>query len=200
MAKIQCFMLERSEWVRDTIRRYSATRRPDGTDNPRQCPLMLGLYSYHNASVEIGTRSEAEEICYGLRVPKNDPQWPLQCGCGYVFQQWDEWQFVAHRLYRRIGTDDLLPLHKATPGAMWYADWMTSSNPGRPGTLWHGPDGRCLVVQTPGGEWVIDGPSQHVRNKPAWLRTGAPPDVTATPSIICGKYHGWLTEGWLIEC
>ena len=39
-----------------------------------------------------------------------------------------------------------------------------------------------------------------------WTRTGTPPKVTANPSIGLGKvdgggwaYHGWLTNGFLIE-
>lgn len=64
--------------------------------------------------------------------------------------------------------------------------------------------GRCLVVQTPAGEWVVDSPSAN--EKKPWQRTGEPPFVTASPSILFDgahggrAYHGWLRDGQLVEC
>lgn len=197
---IRCFLLEPSVWVRDTLRRYSGTHLPNGDDNPdRTCPLMPGAYSYHNADVPIGDREEPDDKCYALHS-REDRRWPRHCACGYEFMEWDEWQYNAHRLYERQDTKDLLPLHETSAGAMWYAEWMTEHHQGRPGDLYHGPDNRCLVVVTPGGEWLIDGPATtSEKSKPGWQRVGTPPNTTATPSIMIGKYHGWLREGYLVE-
>lgn len=84
-------------------------------------------------------------------------------------------------------------LSEAPVGAMWTADWYD----------FKGPDGHCLVVRTPGGDWIVDGPSMNndgSRGNP-WQRSGEIPKVTANPSIhIPGKYHGWLREGFLESC
>lgn len=58
------------------------------------------------------------------------------------------------------------------------------------------PDGRVIMVKTPGGDWLID---QISSQGSFWTRTGEPPNITASPSIICGSYHGWLRNGELIE-
>jgi hypothetical protein len=65
------------------------------------------------------------------------------------------------------------------------------------GQSWRGPDGRCLVLKTPAGDWVIDGPASGGGR---WERTGVPPLITARPSILIpGQYHGWLTAGVLSD-
>jgi hypothetical protein len=58
-------------------------------------------------------------------------------------------------------------------------------------------DGIMLCVKTPGGDWIVDGPSN---NGNGWERTGTVPKITATPSILMARYHGWLRDGWLVEC
>lgn len=90
----------------------------------------------------------------------------------------------------------------APPGAMWDADWYEGSKlkDGRPYN--RNPDGVTLCVRTPGGDWIVDGPSFSCRVEVgSWSRSGTLPNVTATPSIhIPGKYHGWLRDGQLVEC
>ena len=85
-------------------------------------------------------------------------------------------------------------LKTAPPGAMWNADWYKDSG------IKPGPDGLWLIVKTPAGDWFVDGPSS---NGPGWTREGAVPNVTARPSILMtssGNYHGFLTNGQLVEC
>lgn len=85
---------------------------------------------------------------------------------------------------------------QAPPGAMWDAPWYLDLPRCRPGS-----DGVLLVVRTPVGDWIVDGPSDRGVH---WVRTGTLPDVTVTPSILQtsyrGGYHGWLRDGWLEEC
>jgi hypothetical protein len=60
-------------------------------------------------------------------------------------------------------------------------------------------------LRTPGGDWIIDYPCEDGKG---WQRTGEPPNITANPSIGIGrndqgqkwKYHGWLKDGYLVEC
>jgi hypothetical protein len=84
-------------------------------------------------------------------------------------------------------------LREAPAGAMWDAHWFEDT--------WSGPDGRSLMVKLPfGHEWLIDGPSSSGGR---WSRTGEPPKITVTPSILVkserGDYHGWLRDGVLVD-
>jgi hypothetical protein len=58
-----------------------------------------------------------------------------------------------------------------------------------------------LIVETPGGAWVVDGRSfDGTTYGPGWVRTGEPPRVTVTPSVnIVGAYHGYLRDGVLTD-
>ncbi len=121
--------------------------------------------------------------------PHDDILWPTLCECGYRFQDSDEWQLYRETIYRRTDTGAEMTLREAPPGAMWDAFWFHDS------PAWCGSDGLALTVQTPGGEWLIDGPSQSGGH---WTRAGKPPLITAQPSILIpGRYHGWLTAGVL---
>lgn len=177
MSRYQCFMLEPSARAEHSLRRFVF-------EQEQKCSSP---YGYHNASVEIGV------VDYPLSdydgdsqhaVPHEDPRWPKRCVCGYEFIATDEWQENRTRLYKRVdGQPGMWTLHQPPVGAMWDATWYPKK----------GPDGRCLVVQLPPGiahdHWVID--------DPRWTRTGDPPNVTATPSILTPRYHGWLRNGWL---
>jgi len=186
----QCFMTERTNLYRRELRRYASS-----ADRNELCPEPMG---YHNAVRqfdEVEAPAEDADLDGNSTVQfceKTHIRWPVACACGYLFKDSDERQWNQHRLYRRPGAE-LFTLREAPIGAMWYADWMEG---------WTGPDGHSLVVQTPGGEWNIDGPStgEGGRRGPAWKREGVPPNVTARPSILMPSYHGFLTNGVLIEC
>lgn len=88
-------------------------------------------------------------------------------------------------------------------GAMFFHDWYAHFGVG--------PDGRALVVVLPPADgvidsrvhwWHIDGParSEGTPKPNAWTRTGEAPNITARPSILTGSYHGFLTDGALVEC
>lgn len=115
-------------------------------------------------------------------------------------------QLFAREFYRRADTGLTMLLDEAPAGAMWNAWWI-----GRESRVYKGPgsfigpDGIALMVKTPGGDWFVDGPAN---NGPGWTRSGAPPRVTASPSILIphGRgasrepYHGWLRNGVLVPC
>lgn len=187
---INCFLLEPVEEAEAFLRRY---RRNE--ESP--CPTRFG---YHNVSVSIGRHPwqppEPDLNGYGGEVSHDDHRWPKTCPCGYVFKPEDHWQVNIRRLHRRSDNGELVTIDQAPAGAMWYADWYSDMK---------GPDGRTLVVRTPAGDWIVDGPASN--SKKPWTRTGIPPKVTAHPSIGMGSdakgrwtYHGWLRDGVLVEC
>jgi hypothetical protein len=172
-------MVRPSELGRASLRRASR-------DVNTKCP-STGYW--HDASFDMGIAPYAPDGMMGFGRddhPHDDPRWPARCQCGYEFVPEDIWQ---RRMERLMTGDGVLATHRELPvGAMFDSDWLQHK----------GPDGMCLTVMTPGGEWAVDAPSS---GGTLWQRTGAPPNVTATPSIhFPGKYHGWLTNGLLISC
>lgn len=193
MTDIKCFFLEPTEKRALYLRRYAGSST---------CPE----HGYHNAKVLIlkDYPKDSPSTSILTAEQKADPLWPKACDCGYVFQETDMWQHFGQEIYRRTDTGEELPLLEAPPGSMYYADWMLCGSE-KPGALFCGPDGHCLIVQVPGGQWVVDGPASNgPKNKPGWTRSGTPPNVTASPSIGIGEhyevYHGWLRDGILSSC
>lgn len=209
--RIVCFFLEGTDLCEVSLRRFVWNDRSPCT----------GRMGYHNADVVIGQEPAHQLIANNLdgdgtrRHDRKDPRWPSHCSCGYEFAATDEWQANRNRLYKRSDTGGLTTIVAAPVGAMWFADWYQRS----PRTaLYHGPDGHCLVVKTPGGDWIVDGGSSSSRDKPGWTRSGTPPLVVAQPSILIHPtrkrdgsilpdgYHGWLggptgaEPGVLVEC
>lgn len=89
-------------------------------------------------------------------------------------------------------------LSRAPVGAMWDADYLHGCHETSGLVYDRHEDGIVLVVRCPGGDWVVDGPSN---TGGAWERSGTVPNVTVTPSILQrGKYHGFLRDGYLEEC
>lgn len=182
---IDCFLLEPANEVKESLRRFVFSK-----DNST-CKSDV---SYHNAEVDIGVLPWAEDY-HGRGdddFDHEDPRWPKSCSCGYVFKPDDPWQHNLTRLWVRKDTGQKWTLGDAPPGAMWYADWLEGVEAYKKKS----PDGGILILKTPGGDWNIDAKSS---NGNGWTRTGVPPKVTANPSILADKYHGWLTNGKLIE-
>jgi hypothetical protein len=193
---IRCFWLEPTDEWELSLRRYVTSH-----DTARQCATS-GI-GYHNAEAAIGrgVAAAAPKLIDGQPLsgdvfPHDDPRWPARCACGYEFRAGDAWQFNARPLYRRRDTSELVTLGGAPVGAMWDAHWM--------GEEYRGPDGIALCIKTPGGDWLVDGPAYadgQVKAERGWSRSGALPEVTASPSIeIPSRYHGWLRAGVLVAC
>lgn len=190
------FLIKPLPKVRRTLRVFSFSEDCTG-----------GARSYHNAELVIepernkplpnpdGFEEEPDESAYA-----DDPRWPTTCPtCGKPFAGMKhERQVNDERLYEGAPDGKLYSLHQPElpVGALWDAWWI-----GR-----KGPDGLCLMLKCPGGEWWIDGTAA---NGPGWTRTGTVPVITVTPSIgIYGKaadaltrgfaFHSWLTNGVLL--
>lgn len=116
--------------------------------------------------------------------PRDDPRWPKECerGCGHVFQNHEVYQLFYEREWKRSDTGTIYTIRPPTSGtkldadaapvgAMWDADWFHKLTP------WQGPDGKSLMVRTPGGDWMVDGPVCR-ESKECWVRTGEAPKIT----------------------
>lgn len=139
-----CFLLEETTEVEVRLRRHASGK----------CPTYGG--HYHNASMVIGREKFASHMTLyptsNGPISLEDPRWPLQCEhCLHVFKDTDVKQYVTDHLYQRSDTGERLRLRDAPVGAMWYAesfnDWYANQR---------GPDGRSLIVKTPGGDWCVD--------------------------------------------
>jgi len=188
---IKCFWLEPTDQIEMDLRRYK------GSESGEKCP---GPMSYHDASVIIGQDLKSNHTdVHGDSWDHADPRWPKKCSCGYEFVDADHWQFNPTSLYKRADTGELVTMHNAPVGAMMHADWLHREG-------WRGyklgADGVMLQVKTPDGWWCVDGPTYgpEGRKDGSWTRTGTIPNVTASPSILMPNYHGWLRDGYLVEC
>lgn len=128
-----------------------------------------------------------------------DPIWPTKCQhCGKPFGDDIMRSTMQEPVYRAL--DREMTITEAPYGAMWNEIGFFTENV-------VGPDGLCIVVKTPGGNWCVDGPARGGAKDGAhvWSRTGTPPVISVTPSIHIlnheGQtvYHGWLTNGVLID-
>ena len=189
--RVKCFMIEPTGRYNYYLRRYSK----EHTCKDGWC---------HNAMTFLH-ESPVQKVIGDIH-PHDDSHWPATCEkCCYQFQESDHWQLFHNELYKRGDNGEVLEFdrRKIPPGAMWYADWMNDFHTG--------PDGRCLVVMTPGGEWIIDSRASNCtmpndKEHKCWIRHGTPPMVTVDKtggktcaagagSIIAGNYHGFLVNG-----
>jgi hypothetical protein len=194
-SKIKCLWLEPTEFMQLSLRRYRGMK---GGESECQASGV----NYHNALVVVESMlpkdPEHPNGC-GLSehpdYPRTDPRWPKTCACGYEFKDDDHWQINLHILYGNPEMNGLITIGDAPIGAMWDAWWYNDH--------YKGQDGKCIVVRTPGGDWIVDGTA---RDGGRWTRTGTPPNITVKPSIGIGgekgkwAYHGFLTDGHLVEC
>jgi len=146
--------------------------------------------------------------------PHDDPRWPKKCEhCDYVFAEEDPWQLFTDRIYRRLDTGEETTLRDAPVGACWNASWLTEID----GPWFRGPDGRCLYVRTPGGDWCPDHRASNCtlpddNQHKCWVRHGRPEDGTlhvdkngltcaaGAGSIGQKTWHGFLHNGELVQC
>lgn len=213
MGEIACFLVEPIGQTARSLRRFVASDASKCSAGP-----------YHNAQVPLdrvpadpmGEVAHRAVMAHEV-VPQGDPRWPTQCACGYVFSHFDEWQIFPETLFRRVDTGEVMTIAQAPAGAMWFADWMNE------GRVWggdqdrwmRGPDGRCLVVKTPGGEWLVDSRASNCtmpedKAHKCWVRHGTAPLITVDKNgLTCGAgggsiqtkgFHAMLTGGVLREC
>lgn len=201
MRRIRCFLLDPTDRVSQSLRRYSNGHWDAATNAyvyDRPCPQNDGRY--HEAMVRIedapvipsehgpgvianGTCGEVARYRANGADAGPDPRWPTHCAtCGYAFVEDDEWQVFCDRLYLR--TDDPAQettLRDAPAGAMWRSPWEAR--------FWHSQDaGDPICVKLPDGtDWCVDsqatncnwpGGDRKQDQHHCWPRQGEPPDVS----------------------
>lgn len=199
---IQCIFIIKTGLTHRYLRRF--------VYNDKEKCTAPGNYG-HDAEVFIdkGLIGEASTTAK-IHLDKTDSRWPVKCACGYEFQPDDEWQLRVEEEYAQSNNPNLVyNLNNAPVGAMWYADWYLDYPFG---DQYKGPDGHCLTVKTPGGDWIVDSRASNC-TKPddtvhkCWVRQGIPPNITVSKngntcsagagSIQIGDYHGFLQNGQL---
>jgi hypothetical protein len=192
MGEIQCFFVVESARATQALRRYRLS-------TIEKCDVSG--HGYHNASVrieDVATTPKAYLSAAPASAFAGDPRWPTHCACGYEFRAEDEWQVFTESIYVDAATGREWPMRELPPGAMYDAWWYRGSEGSEDKS---GPDGLnlCLCLPPKGGldYWHIDGPAN---NGPGWSRSGTVPNITAQPSILTPRYHGWLRDGVLVEC
>jgi hypothetical protein len=157
-------------------------------------------------------------------VSPDDPRWPQACeACGEPFQADDEWQVNARQLHSGSPDGRLYTLHDCSIGAMWDAWWMSDSHRGpdgialcvkTPGGDWlvDGQASNCTRTQeVPAGDPEHPTAYRFVRSHYCWIRHGDPRTgnvhvdkdgdtcAAGAGSILIGKYHGFLHNGYLTD-
>lgn len=135
---------------------------------------------------------------------RDDPRWPSVCKCGYEFKPDDVKQLFHRRAYRNTLNGEYITIEDAPIGACYDATWDKRK----------GPDGRSLVLKTPGGHWYIDSRASNCDMRDehthrCWTRKGSPEEGTlhvdkagftcgaGAGSIIMGSFHGFCHNGLL---
>ncbi len=200
----KCFLIEPSPYCRLSLRRFTFSKETVGDTSigfrtvEKSCPR--GKDWGHDAFVVIANQVEAQNERSTLKGEfEGDPRWPARCvSCAYVFEERDQWQVNYDQLWKGSPDGKLYVLRESPPGAMWHAHWLEDATPNR----YTGPDGKAWCLMMPGGvEWIVYGHSSIGEGKdrkegPKWQVSGAPPNITAHPSIAIGKrYHGFVKGG-----
>ncbi len=171
------------------------------------CAAKPGDYCRARVQAWAGPDKELEA---NNRWPADtDPRWPKCCeACGKEFAADASRSTGSRTIVARADTGEEIDLCNAPVGACWDASWYRDERAG--------PDGRRLIVKTPGGDWDIDSRASNctMPNDDAhrcWVRHGRPEDGTlnvdkngntcqaGAGSIICGNYHGFLRNGYLTD-
>lgn len=201
---IKCFLIE------DTGHHYLSLRRYRSSSKGDKCPV----HGYHTAQVPLDVMG-SHEIGGFVDTAMDDSykeiykdNFPKKCDCGYEFTEEDMYQIFKETQYKDAkGNAYTLPT--APVGAIWRAWWYEEVKDMR------GPDGKCYVCKTPGGDWVIDSRASNCTRRDdsehkCWCRHGEAPNFTVNKvgntcaagagSILIGNYHGFLINGELTSC
>lgn len=183
---------------------YSRTGRGDGDcpSSPRGCHRGERTLARFSSAADMPKTWPADD----------DPVWPVACEhCGAAFNEANSRRSSGSRtIMKRADTGEEMP-DKLPVGAVFENDWVADIPSYR-----RGPDGRVLIVVTPGGHWEIDSRASNCtmptdNEHRCWVRHGRPEDgslhvdknghtcAAGAGSIICGNYHGFLHNGFLTD-
>jgi len=187
MSEYQCFMVEetKQKW-------HSYTRFEKGP-----CAVHG---EYHSATRYVD--DTPDDLAPGIE----EAMMPATCKCGHAFGP-HSGSTSAGQWYRdpRDGST-FRHIAQAPAGAMWYAPYLLEHGRWSLSPEYirdHEGKRPPVVVQLPaGGAWCVD---EQFRSDgklagKGWTVTGEVPLLTARPSILTPRYHGWLTDGVLRRC
>lgn len=185
---IECFMIEETGRVYFQFGRFE--------QGP--CP---SLGEYHHATSYVDDVPDDES----WRLQDDDPRVPSVCACGHTFGPHTS-SASKGRWYRdpRDGST-WRHLGESPAGAMWFAPYLLDARWSLSPEYLRDHDGKRspLVVKLPdGGSWCVDEQARwdgKLQGR-GWTVTGAPPRLTASPSIQTLRYHGFLRDGRLESC
>lgn len=204
--QVECFVVSPSKTLRIRLRRFSA--------DEGECPSKEN-YGYHQAiaeggSFELELGQELPPITTReTLVPHSDVRWPTRCACGLAFKDDDYKQTRFDTVYEDQKGGSWLR-SDLPPGAMYRATHLEDDK------AFCGLDGQSWVVVLPDGvHWNIDSrcnncslPNDDVHK--CWCRHGQAPKFTVNKvgntcsagggSIQTKAYHGFLTNGYLVQC
>lgn len=220
--KVKVFFIEPTDRERQWLRRFQFSNKRKCDGNNYGCDAMFEI---GEADILYTADGYIDGTSAGRKMPPpNDPRWPKMCRhCGQSFQDGDEYQLHGKQIYVLPDTGDRYTLRDAPIGACWDAWWVHSRSrrrgdavPGVGSML--GDDGRSLTVKCPDGhEWMIDARASNCtlpndETHHCWVRHGKPEDGTlhvdkngntcqaGAGSIMTGKWHGFLHNGYLVSC
>lgn len=185
---VECFWVEPNGRALRTLRRY---RRGE-----EKC--SQNRMGYHTTTVEIGDfdviwnhLEDGTQVVAAIDNAEyaDDPRWPTHCVCGYKYTEEDHWQASQEPIYasadgRQAWTSPAYG-RQPTPGAMFDTFWRPELRK---------EDGLAISAVCPNGQvWCID--DHATQGDGFWTRTGEPPMLTVSPSIVAGDYHGHLQNG-----
>lgn len=190
---IKCFLLEDLRTSRYCLRRYVSSdkakcSRPDGYHNAHSDPIA------DRPDPDFKRGDKYYGVC-GMNPPEinhADPRWPKACACGYAFTEDDPWQISAGGLYRRKDNGEIVTWRDAPAGSVAEAKWWKENE-----WMVRLPDGSDFITcqRATNCRCPKDKPEHR-----CWTTTGTPPNITVTPSIQTGRWHGFLTNGVLRSC
>lgn len=196
---IKCFLLEPNgkEWR--YFRRFSFS-------SGGSCPN-----SEHQSGHDYQIPAPDGDLTNDWIDPNSYPQenFPTHCSCGYEFTKDNTWQiFTIGQYISKDRPGELFSIRTPPAGAIWRATWYEDIK------SMCGIDGKSYIVETPAGPWHIDGTASNcdlpdVDHK-CWCRHGEAPNFTidkngvtcsaGAGSILIRGYHGFLRDGYLIDC
>lgn len=189
---IKTFYLERSNRVRQYLRRYThdGGECSDVKNGGMHEATMFVLGEvevpamppdeYH--VLETGTCIVENGMIGPVAV--NDHRWPTHCTCGYKFADDASKRYFPQRLFK-TSDGQHYTLREAPVGAMWSVDYYDHN----------GPDGQCLVVRIPKHhDWMVDSRASNCDSPCKYCRVPYHSHKTETCSNPGDGEHHW-TKG-----
>jgi len=213
-APVQTFLLEVE--ARESNYVVAAFKsKINGMERNNACPKTPGRL--HRCEVAVPSGMSMSDVFTGaddtfyIQLPDRRVQMCCE-GCGIPFKadESETWSSHAKWWYRnpKTGREGNMAYGVGSPGAVYESPWYLHDDD-KPSSLlsdfyiqnWLGKRPPLTVVLPDGSHWCIDLKSSLPNGQtgwgPGWTITGDSLHLTASPSINCPRYHGFLQNGVL---